>query len=431
LLPKNPSALRGPAFIGSDRLLSFIKMGDAQARSPSSGGDMAERRKVAFVIGSLGVGGAERVFLTLLRHLDRKLFEPHLILRHRHGELVAEIPEDVALHALDVAGRPWTLSAVLVLMWRFIRVVRSIHPHAILTCGGMNIASVAARPFLPRDTRVIVRESSVLSVRLRSDTRHPRLWAWLYRQVFRRANAIICQSESMVGDINSFGVPRRRAIRIYNPLDVEMIAKLSERGGNPYQGAAPQLVAAGRLSREKGFDLLLAAMPRVIESLPRARLAIVGSGPRKDELTEQAQALGLAEVVSFRGFQQNPWPYLRYADLLVLPSRREAFGNVLLEALALGTPVVAADCPGAIREIYGDHPAVRLVPPEDPVALAEAIIERCKSGAVAPTGARSDDDPLAKFAVRHIVDQYSAVLVGCPREHIVPEDEPRMRTRLF
>ena len=129
-------------------------------------------------------------------------------------------------------------------------------------------------------------------------------------------------------------------------------------------------------------------MPRVVQSLPGARLAILGEGPQKDELIAQAQALGLADVVRFSGFQQNPWPYLRYADLLVVPSRREAFGNVLLEALALGTPVIAADCPGAIREIYGDHPAVRLVPPENPAALAEAIIGLCKSGPAAPTAMR-------------------------------------------
>jgi glycosyltransferase involved in cell wall biosynthesis len=397
---------------------------------------MAERTKIAFVIGSLGVGGAERVFLTLLRHLDRKLFEPHLILLHADGELVPEIPGDVVVHTLDAARRPWTPSALIVLMARFIRMVRGIHPQTILACGGMNIASILARPFLPRGTRVVIRESSVLSARLRNDTRHPRFWAWLYRHVYRRADAVVCQSETMAGEIvESLGVPRARVFRIYNPLDLERLEKLSEHDGTPYESAGPKLLAAGRLSREKGFDLLLAAMPRVVQRLPGARLAILGEGPLKDELIEQARALGLADVVSFHGFQQNLWPYLRHADLLVVPSRREAFANVLLEALALGTPVVAADCPGAIRELYGDYSAVRLVPPENPVALAEAVVEHLKAARAAPPCARMDDDALAKFAVGKIVDQYSAVLVGRAREQMHPEDEnqapARVKTRFF
>jgi glycosyltransferase involved in cell wall biosynthesis len=394
----------------------------------SLGCHMAERAKIAFVIGSLGLGGAERVFLTLLRHLDRKLFEPHLILLHSDGELVPEIPEDVVLHTLDAPRRPWTLSALIVLTVRFIRVVRGIHPQTILACGGMNIASIVARPLLPRGTKLVIREISVLSARLRNETQHPWFWTRFYGQVYRRADAVVCQSETMAGEIvESLGVPRPRVVRIYNPLDLERLEYLSERGGNPYQGAGPELVAAGRLSREKGFDLLLAAMPRVIERLPRARLAILGEGPLKDKLIEQARTLGLADIVSFRGFQQNPWPYLRHADLVVVPSRREAFANVLLEALALGTPVVAADCPGAIRELYGGHSSVRLVPPEDPVALAEAIVEHSKA---APTWARAGEDPLAKFAVRKIVDQYSAVLAGCVRRPMLPENEPQAPTRI-
>jgi len=203
--------------------------------------------------------------------------------------------------------------------------------------------------------------------------------------------------------------------RIYNPLDLDRLEDLSKRGGNPYESAGPHLVAAGRLSREKGFDLLLAAMPRVIERIPGARLAILGEGPLKDELIEQARSLGLADIVSFRGFQQNLWPYLRHADLLVVPSRREAFANVLLEALALGTPVVAADCPGAVRELYADHSAVRLVPPENPATLAEAVIEHFDAASAASVRAGTDDGPLAKFAVRKIVDQYSALLAGRER----------------
>ena len=103
---------------------------------------------------------------------------------------------------------------------------------------------------------------------------------------------------------------------------------------------------------------------------------------------------------------------MRHADLLVVPSRREGFGNVLLEGLALGTPAVAADCPGAIREIYGDHPAVHLVPAEDPAALAATIIEKCRMLARAPTKSAAAAAWRAKFAVQKSADEYGAMLTG-------------------
>src|SRR5438034_1805121 len=181
----------------------------------------------------------------------------------------------------------------------------------------------------------------------------------------------------MVKDMTEqFNLPQQRSVRIYNPIDVELVRELGRSAGNPYSSAGPQLVAAGRLSNEKGFDLLLAAMPKVIECLPNVRLTILGQGPLKSVLAEQVEKLGLAESVSFLGFQQNPWPYLCHADLFVLPSRRESFSNALLEALALETPAVAIDCPGGMREIYGSNPELCMVSAAVANDLAEAIIER-------------------------------------------------------
>jgi len=111
------------------------------------------------------------------------------------------------------------------------------------------------------------------------------------------------------------------------------------------------------------------------------------------------------------GFQQNPWPYLYHADLFVLPSRREGFGNVLLEALALDTPAVAADCPGAMREIYGGNPAVRLVPAGDATSLAEEIVAAYRANKYGRITPKSSPDWLAKFALKKVIDEYSALFL--------------------
>jgi glycosyltransferase involved in cell wall biosynthesis len=201
-------------------------------------------------------------------------------------------------------------------------------------------------------------------------------------------------------------------VRIYNPVDIELVRESGTSRANPYCGAGPQLVAAGRLSDEKGFDLLLAAMPQVVASLPTAQLTILGQGPRKAVLEAQVRRLGLTESVRFPGFQQNPWTYLCHADLFVLPSRREAFSNVLLEALVLETPAVAMDCPGAIREIYGDNPAVRLVPAGDSSALAEAIVAQCQSVGDERDNAKVSADWMSKFSLSQVLGEYDALFLG-------------------
>lgn len=357
-------------------------------------------------------GGAARVFVTLLRHLDRNRFKPYLVLLRTEGELMCQVPKDVVVHSLHQTWHYPTLAASFPLMRNLIQMIRRIRPQAVLSTGRMNLALVLSRPGLPRGTKVLIRESSVLNARLNAEARYPRLWRSLYRYLYQWADKVVCQSDSMVTEMSErFHVRQQRSIRIYNPIDLDLVEELGRSGGTPYSGAGPQLVAAGRLSQEKGFDLLLAAMPKVIECLPQARLTILGRGPLRAALAEQIQRLGLSGSVTLAGFQQNPWPYLYHADLFVLSSRRESFGNILLEALALETPALAVDCPGAMREIYGSNPAVRIVPPGDTASLAEAIVAACSANKHERINPKSSPDWLAKFALPKVIDEYSALFL--------------------
>lgn len=374
--------------------------------------DADHRKKIVFLIGSMEAGGAERVFVTLLRHLDRSHFKPYLVLLRAEGEFMCQVPEDVVVHTLHPSRRYPTLAGSFPLMRNLVQLLRRIRPQAILSTGGMNLALVLARPGLPRGTRVLIRECSVLSARLSTDTRHPRLWRFLYGCLYQWADKVVCLSDSMVTEMSEkFHLRQPRLIRIYNPIDIDRVQELGRSGGNPYSGAGPQLVAAGRLSPEKGFDLLLAAMPKVLECLPHARLTIVGRGPLRTALAEQIEKLGLSGSVSLAGFQQNPWPYLYHADLFVLPSRREGFGNILLETLALETPAVVVDCPGAMREIYGSNPAVRFVPAGIATNLAETIVAACKATKNERIKPKLSQEWLTKFALKKVIDEYSALFL--------------------
>jgi glycosyltransferase involved in cell wall biosynthesis len=332
------------------------------------------RKRVLFLLPNLGGGGAERVIVTLLRHLDRSRFEPHLALVEAAGPYLEEVPADVPLHDLKAKRVRRAFRAMIRLSWK-------LRPHAILsTLYEMNMAAVLSRPFFPAGVRLLIREGAAPVAQYIHGRKHPWVRGWLYRYVYPRADRIICVGDFVVDALaDNFHIPRNKLVRIYNPVDIELGRKLANATATPFEGNGPHLVVAGRLSKEKGIDVLLDAMPQVRAAVPSAQLTILGEGRLEQDLLAQRDRLSLKEAVRLMGFQRNPYPYFKHADLLVLPSRFDAMPGVVIEALAVGTPVVASDCPGAVREILHDCPIARLVRPSDPQALAETIVSALSS----------------------------------------------------
>ncbi|HEY6968214.1 MAG TPA: glycosyltransferase [Candidatus Angelobacter sp.] len=362
---------------------------------------IAAREKILLLASALQEGGAQRVYSILLRHLDRNAFEPHVALLRAQGTYVEDLPKDVTVHDLCASRIRYSVP-------RIVKLIRKLRPKAVMsTMLATNLALILTKPFLPRGTRLLIREAGTPSRLLSDHVDHPLFWRSVYRNLYKHADRVICLSDAMASEmVELFKLPPEKVVRIYNPLDEKRVRELGEQGDNPYSGPGPHLVSAGRLSHEKGFDVLVAALPRVLERLPKAELVILGEGHLKKDLIEQATRLGLNVKVRFPGFQSNPWRYFRHADLFVLASRHEGMPNAVLEALALGTAVVATDCPGGIREIQGCAPGMILAPPEDPEALAEAIISTCTDGKSSqkPQQCRPD---LSKFNLQQVVREYS------------------------
>ena len=163
---------------------------------------------------------------------------------------------------------------------------------------------------------------------------------------------------------------RRRAIAIPNPV--------LEDAGPGRAGTAPEpglVVALGRLVPQKGFDLLIDAWSSVVDRTPTARLEIWGDGPEADRLGSLVGERGLEASVTLAGETRDPATALGRASVFVLSSRVEGFPNVLLEAMALGRPVVAFDCPFGPAEIVSDDVDGRLVPAGDVAGLAATIAD--------------------------------------------------------
>ena len=364
-----------------------------------------ERKRILFLVPAFagGVGGAERVISTLLRHLDHSRFECHLGVVGEGNAFLDGVPATVTVHQLGAARMRYSLPGI-------IRLVRRLKPQTILsTVVYLNVILMISKPFFPGRPKILLREAILPSAFAAQASRYPRIWKRFYRHLYPRADQIICLFDGMVDDMVKLGIPREKLVRIYNPVDVEMVRRQAEGTKSPYSGSGPQVIAMGRLQHQKAYDVLLHAFAGVRKSLPGARLAILGEGPLEQQLKKQAVDLGIETAVSFLGFQKNPWPYVKHADLFVLASRYEGLPNVVLEVLALGTPVLATDCPGGIREIQQSAPQIVLAPPEDPGALANAIVS-ILSRPKEPRRQTESEECLLRFDTQKIVEEYSRLL---------------------
>lgn len=282
-----------------------------------------------------------------------------------------EVPADVEVFDLRVARVLSALPSIINLVWRK-------RPEVLFSqLSHLNLALAMIRPLLPRQLALIGRESSIVSETVNA-YRLPALWRWCYRRFYRRLDLVVCQSRRMRADlVEQFSLPIERTVLVNNPIDTERVRKLAgeHQPGSARDGVARplQLVACGRLSHEKGYDLLIQALSGF--EAGQVHLTIVGDGPLMGSLMNQATLFGIEDRVDFVGFQANPYPYLARADWFVLSSRFEGFPNVVLEALACGTPVIATPAIGGVSEAFEGVEGCVLLEEISAQALRLAIAE--------------------------------------------------------
>jgi glycosyltransferase involved in cell wall biosynthesis len=192
-----------------------------------------------------------------------------------------------------------------------------------------------------------------------------RLWRRLRNWTYPRAAKVVLQTAAARGTLSA----RLNSVVIPNPVPVPPPAQPADP-----RPAPTGLVAMGRLTHQKGFDVLLDALARLPARHGATTLRILGDGEARDDLAAQAACLGVAGRVEMPGVVAAPAAYLRAATIFVLPSRYEGFPNALCEAMALGLPVIASDCPSGPAEIVHNGIDGLLVPPDDASALSDAIV---------------------------------------------------------
>ena len=338
------------------------------------------RRRIALVTTELGVGGAEQCLTQIALRLPADRFQTSVISlapppappRDLLVRRLAEAGVETRFVGVSRRRQLWTALRTLESWFREERpdLVQSFLFHANVVCGHA------------------VRRAGVRRWVTGWRVADPRLWRpRLERFLTRRADRVACVSQRVARQAQSVGVDSNRIVVIPNGVDVARFAAAAPVETSAL-GVAPGrkvLLSIGRLDLQKGFDWLLEQMPRLLSQLPDHDWVVVGEGPQRESLEQQAMKLGVARRVHWVGWQPDTARLLAAASLVLLPSRWEGMPNVLLEAMASGLEVVATRVEG-VTELLGDEAEAQSAELGDEEGFAARVLER----AGAPQGERGE-----------------------------------------
>lgn len=297
-------------------------------------------------------------------------FPTDLVLAQKRGPYLKDVPSSVRI--IDLGARQTMLS-----LPALVRYLKRERPEAMVAAlHQAGVTAVWAKRFYKFQLAISVQNQ--VSV----EAAQPASWRLRFmpafvRNFYPRADALVGVSEGVALDLAEFlGLPSDRTRVIYNGVIApNLLPRAKEPLDHPWfaQGQPPVLVAVGRLGPQKDFPTLLRAFQRVRDQR-EVRLIILGEGEDRASLESLVQDLKLGEDIQLPGFAENPFAYLHRAAVFVLSSKWEGLPTVVIEALGCGTQVVATDCPSGPMEILKGGKYGRLVPMENPSALADAIL---------------------------------------------------------
>lgn len=361
-----------------------------------------KKRRITFVISSLAAGGAERVLTIMANYWAAKGWAITILTLNSSAVTpFYPVDERVTIRPLGVAGLSTTKTAAILNNWVRLTTLRralvASQPDCIVSFGDTtNVLLLVAKAGLGLPTIVSERTAP---------QSHPigPVWQRLRKLFYPWADAIVVQSEGAQSYFSRAIQAKSRIIP--NPV-LPPPPALAPGAGKEL----PTVMAMGRFTFEKGFDLLLKAFASIAAKHPSWRLKLVGDGPLRDQWTALATELGLAERVIFTGRVQDPFTHLQNADLFVMSSLYEGFPNALCEAMATGLPVISFDCPSGPREIIRHGIDGLLIPPQDVEALAAAMDRLMGDSAQRQQLAAHAPEIIERFGIDKVMGLWEAAI---------------------
>lgn len=357
--------------------------------------------------GSMDVGGSERQTCLLLKHLDRTQFEPNLYLTYRRGELLDRIPSDVNVVAFDDSESVTRVNWPGRWHWRMVR-----HLRRVIEANGIDVvydrtfhmtlvAADACRGRLGRVSTIVCPPSDDLPS---SESRFLAIKRWKLANAYRRSRQVIAVSDAVAKSASRYyGLDQSKIVTMRSPVDAKGLrAEAEDLPALQIPLDCMNIACIGRMTQEKGHAVLLAAIRLLGRQLLEQRLFeqhgskringgevsssnrwvfwLIGDGPLRSELEEESRAVvqageesGVPIEIRFTGKLAAVAPVLSRCDLFVCPSLYEGLPNVVLEAMALGVPVIGSRIDG-ISEIVEHDRTGRLFQANDPSALASELM---------------------------------------------------------
>lgn len=372
--------------------------------------------RIAIFLATSGHSGVDRAAKHLAPALARRGYRVDVVKIRRHGPYIEDKHPNLKL--IEFRARH-VFTAIPELIRYFLR----RRPQVMLSDKDkVNRAALFARWITRSSTRLVVSFGTAVSIELdHRDWLDRTIQKFSMGRLYRFADQVIVTCEGVADDMSQYtGLPRHRIKAVASPvIHADVMNRAHPKPEHPWfsDPEVPVIVSCGELSIRKDQATLLRALARVNESRP-VRLVLLGKGKQLEKLQTLSRELGIESQVQFLGYQDNPLSFMAHATLFAFSSRWEGLGFVIIEAMAVGTPVVSTDCPFGPRELLQDGSIGALVPVGDDEALAGAIAQalttptdpaRLRAGAAPYEIEAATDAYLEAFALpRHWGSESSA-----------------------
>jgi len=364
---------------------------------------LSQRVDVALFYKNMNLGGVQHMMVRLANGLAERGYNVEMVVGEMHNSFRNELSDKVKVVDLGT-------TAILGMTFALLKYLRTNSPKALYTAvPNCNAVAAVAALLSGSNTKLTISERSDTFEEFRNTKASLyKLSIFLIPLTYRLAHKIVAVSAGTARSLSQFSkIPLSKIEVVYNPaFSEEIIEQSLEEVDHPWiRGPFKLVVAAGRLVPQKNFSLLLRAAALVVEKDPNVKFILLGEGPERALLEQLRAELRLEDHVDLPGADRNPFRWFAKADLFVLSSDWEGFGNVLVQALACGCQVVSTDCPSGPREILSDGLFGDLVEVKNSRALADSILRRLAS----PLDRVSQQNRARDFTLKAAVDEYERV----------------------
>jgi len=368
-------------------------------------------KKVALFLGALHGGGAQRVMINLASGFIERGVQVDLVLANADGPYLKNVPSDVRIINLQA-------TRVLYSIPRLISYLKTEQPTVMLsTVAHANLAALIARRFSGASTDLFVRVENTISRSTADETGlKSYLLRFLIRHLFSWADGIITPSKGVADDlVKNLNLPHDLMHVIYNPVvRPEIYEKAKLPITHPWFAVdePPVIIGVGRLTKQKDFATLIRAFS-IVRKKYAARLLILGEGEERQSLNQLINDLEFNNDVDLHGFEENPYAFMAKSSVYVLSSLWEGLPNTLIEAMAVGTPVVSTNCESGPKEILANGKYGWIAPMGDSESIANGILNILTT----KNYPKPDKEAMKDFEIKAIVEKYLKILLYTEHEY--------------